>query len=144
MHIIQSEPFEPAEILAQFDLQTGKTGAMVQFCGVVREDDGIKALELEHYPEMTQKALNALEQNARQRFSIQDVFIIHRIGKLHIGELIMMVAVSAVHRKDAFKAADFLMDHLKSRVPFWKRAHKEGGADWIAAKDQDERALKRW
>lgn len=144
MHLIQEAPFDPAEAFKTFDLASGASGALVHFFGIVRKDDDLSALELEHYPAMAKTALDAIEAEARARWALDDVLIIHRVGRLEIGEMIMMVAVSAPHRAEAFAAADFLMDHLKSRVPIWKRAHGKDGAVWIEAKDDDEQALKRW
>ena len=144
MHRIQSEPFDPASILDAFDLHSGASGALVQFFGIVRGDDGLQALELQHYPAMTQVALDALEDEVKTRWPVQNIVIIHRIGRLEVGELIMMVAVSAAHRSDAFLAAEFLMDHLKSRVPFWKKEHRGAESRWVDAKQDDETALKRW
>jgi molybdopterin synthase catalytic subunit len=93
---------------------------------------------------MTEKALTAIATEAQTRWDLQDVLVIHRHGDLVPGEMIMMVATAARHRKAAFEAADFLMDYLKSRAPFWKREITSEGAEWVAAKDDDEEALKRW
>jgi len=93
---------------------------------------------------MTQKALEKIAQEARDRWTLGDVLIIHRYGTLHPDEVIMMVATAARHRADAFQAAEFLMDFLKSRAPFWKKEVTETGADWVAARDADEDALTRW
>ena len=101
-------------------------------------------MEIEHYPGMTEAALNAMAENAISRFSLGDALIIHRYGRLVPGEMIMMVATAARHRKDAFDAAEFLMDYLKSRAPFWKREISDSGASWVASKDEDEDALSRW
>jgi molybdopterin synthase catalytic subunit len=121
-------------------------GAVVTFTGIVRDLDGtsLNAMEIEHYPGMTQKALEKIAQEARDRWSLGDVLIFHRYGTLHPDEVIMMVATAARHRADAFHAAEFLMDFLKSRAPFWKKEVTEAGADWVAAKDADEDALTRW
>jgi molybdopterin synthase catalytic subunit len=93
---------------------------------------------------MTEAALTDMAQQAVTRFSLGDVLVIHRFGALKPGEMIMMVATAAPHRKDAFAAAEFLMDYLKSRAPFWKREVTAQGGDWVAAKDEDEAALDRW
>lgn len=128
-------------------LRTGRTdiGALVSFSGLVRDDSGdLQALELEHYPGMTEKALAEIEAEAQSRWALNDSLIIHRFGPLKPGEQIMMVAAAAPHRKAAFEAADFLMDFLKSRAPFWKKEHGVAGAAWVDAKEDDEAALKRW
>ncbi|MBU0862583.1 MAG: molybdenum cofactor biosynthesis protein MoaE, partial [Alphaproteobacteria bacterium] len=98
----------------------------------------------EHYPGMTEKAISAIVAEARERWSLADALVIHRFGQLAPGAPIMMVAAASAHRADAFAAADFLMDYLKSRAPFWKKEVTAEGADWVAAKDDDEAALSRW
>ena len=121
-------------------------GAIVTFTGIVRDlpGDPLEAMEIEHYPGMTEAALTEITTQASERFNLGDVLVIHRHGRLVPGEMIMMVATAARHRKDAFDGAEFLMDYLKSRAPFWKRETTAKGADWVAAKDADEDALKRW
>tara|TARA_R110002049_G_scaffold29972_2_gene102011 strand:+ start:99236 stop:99703 length:468 start_codon:yes stop_codon:yes gene_type:complete len=122
------------------------TGAIVTFTGVVRDnaDAPLVAMEIEHYPGMTESALREMAQTAVVRFDLADVLVIHRYGRLVPGEVIMMVATAARHRVAAFEAAEFLMDYLKSRAPFWKREISANGAAWVAAKDDDEQALGRW
>lgn len=119
-------------------------GAVVTFTGVVRGDGGMAAMEIEHYPGMTEKAIGAIAAGAATRWALSDVLVIHRHGRLAVGEAIMMVATAAPHRADAFAAAEFLMDYLKSRAPFWKKEIGADGAAWVAAKDADEAALTRW
>ncbi|MCL4146210.1 UNVERIFIED_CONTAM: hypothetical protein GTU68_031090 [Idotea baltica] len=121
-------------------------GAIVTFTGIVRDlpDDPMEAMEIEHYPGMTKKAIEGMAQDAMERFSLGDVLIIHRHGRLEPGQMIMMVATAARHRKDAFEGATYLMDYLKSRAPFWKREVSASGAAWVAATDEDEAALTRW
>lgn len=120
-------------------------GAVVTFTGLVRDEGGrLSAMEIEHYPGMTEKAIAAMMDQAQARFGLADALVIHRFGRLAPGEAIMMVATAAPHRADAFAAAEFLMDYLKSRAPFWKKETGTDGASWVAAKDQDEAALKRW
>ena len=101
-------------------------------------------MEIEHYPVMTQKALATIRDDAMARWNLADALVIHRYGRLHAREVIMMVATASRHRKDAFEAAEFLMDYLKSRAPFWKKEITADGADWVASKDTDEDALSRW
>jgi len=121
-------------------------GAVVTFTGVVRDSAAgdLAAMEIEHYPGMTQKALERIATQARDRWRLGDVLVIHRYGRMAPGEPIMMVATAAPHRRDAFEAAEFLMDYLKSRAPFWKREITKDGAIWVEARDEDEAALARW
>jgi molybdopterin synthase catalytic subunit len=128
-------------------LRAGRTdiGALVSFTGLVRDRDGnLTGFELEHYPAMTGKALAAIEAEACARWPLQASLIIHRFGPLAPGEQIMMVATASPHRQAAFEAADFLMDYLKSRAPFWKKETTAAGATWVDARETDEAALKRW
>lgn len=140
---VQREAFDPDTELAGFG--TG-AGAVVTFRGLVRDEGGrLLALEIEHYPGMTEKALATFGQQAAQRFGLTDWRIIHRHGRLETGEAIMMVATAARHRKAAFDAAEYLMDWLKSRAPFWKREiGPDGPGVWVEARADDENALTRW
>ncbi len=121
-------------------------GAVVTFTGVVRDlaRGDLDRMVIEHYPGMTQKAIEEIAGEAQRRWNLGDVLVIHRYGDLAPGEMIMMVGTVAPHRKDAFEAAEYLMDYLKSRAPFWKKEITSEGADWVAAKDEDEDALSRW
>jgi molybdopterin synthase catalytic subunit len=121
-------------------------GAVVSFAGIVRDlpEGGLARMEIEHYPGMTEKALAEMAGRARDRWHLSDAMILHRYGAMAPGETIMMVATAAPHRADAFAAAEFLMDYLKSRAPFWKKEYTRDGAEWVAAKDADEDALARW
>ena len=143
---VQSDPFDPGGELSAF--HTGRTdaGAMVSFGGIVRSDDRdpISLLEIEHYPDMTERAILDIASEALTRWQLMDCLVIHRYGKLKPGEHIMMVATLARHRAEAFAAAEFLMDYLKSRAPFWKKEHTEGGQRWVASRDEDEAAMERW
>ncbi|MBP0483670.1 molybdenum cofactor biosynthesis protein MoaE [Sagittula salina] len=142
---VQEAPFDFGAEATAFAQGRHDMGAVVTFTGVVRDvDGGLDAMEIEHYPGMTQRALEQIATEAMQRWSLGDVLVIHRYGRLEKGEQIMMVATAAPHRKDAFEAAEFLMDYLKSRAPFWKKEHLRDGAGWVAAKDEDEAALDRW
>lgn len=140
---VQSDPFDPATELAGLD---DGAGAVVSFTGIVRDDTGtLAALEIEHYPGMTERALSEYGQAAARRFDLTGWRIVHRHGRLTVGQPIMMVATAARHRRAAFDAADYLMDWLKSRAPFWKReVTQDGQTRWVAAKDSDEDALARW
>jgi molybdopterin synthase catalytic subunit len=119
-------------------------GAVVTFSGIVRGDGGLTAMEIEHYPGMTEAALADHAAAAVARFGLTDALVIHRHGRLLPGEPIMMVATAAGHRGDALAAAEFLMDWLKSRAPFWKKEIGPQGAAWVAARAADEDALGRW
>ena len=143
---VQEDPFDlGAETTAFAERQNGM-GAIVTFTGVVRDlgEGDLHAMEIEHYPGMTEKALEKIAQEALSRWNLGDILIIHRHGMLRSQDMIMMVATSSRHRVDAFQAAEFLMDFLKSRAPFWKKEVSDKNADWVAARDEDEDALKRW
>ncbi|WP_235851773.1 molybdenum cofactor biosynthesis protein MoaE [Litorivita pollutaquae] len=142
---VQEAAFDLGAELDSFGTGLADMGAIVSFTGVVRDvDGGLEAMEIEHYPGMTAKALEAIAADAMGRWSLGGVKIIHRFGRLVPGDQIMMVATAARHRKDAFEAAEFLMDYLKSRAPFWKKEHLKDGAQWVAARGEDEDALRRW
>ncbi len=142
---VQEKDFDVGHELAALRGDRVDIGALVNFTGLVRDTKGdLLALELEHYPGMTLKALQKIESEAVARWDLQACLIIHRYGRLEPGQQIMMVATASAHRKAAFEAADFLMDFLKSRAPFWKKEHTRDGSDWVAAKNADEMALKRW
>ncbi|NBZ89074.1 molybdenum cofactor biosynthesis protein MoaE [Stagnihabitans tardus] len=138
---VQSEPFDAGAELNAFTAAATGAGAVVSFTGVVRGDNGLSVMEIEHYPGMTEAAIAAIIDEATARFGLSDALVIHRYGPLAVGEPIMMVATAARHRALAFQGAEFLMDYLKSRAPFWK---KEDGGQWVQAKDEDEDALARW
>ncbi len=142
---VQPEPFDFGAEAAAFAASVPGAGAVVTFTGLVRDvPGGLATMEIEHYPGMTEKALAAIRDQAMARWSLTDALVIHRHGRLAAGEIIMMVATAARHRADAFAAAEFLMDYLKSRAPFWKKETTASGAAWVAAKDEDEAALTRW
>lgn len=142
---VQSQPFDMGAEVEAFTAATRGAGAVVTFSGLVRDEGGtLTAMEIEHYPGMTEKALEKIRAVAVERWSLTDAMIIHRYGPMKPGDQIMMVATAARHRGDAFAAAEFLMDYLKSRAPFWKKEFGEDGEAWVAAKDEDEAALDRW
>jgi molybdopterin synthase catalytic subunit len=121
------------------------TGAVVTFLGRVRDvADGLERMEIEHYPGMTERALEAICADACARWPLAGVTVLHRHGALRPGDRIMMVAAASRHREAAFEAAAFLMDYLKSRAPFWKKEVTAGGAEWVASAEKDEAALGRW
>ncbi|GGO32236.1 molybdopterin synthase catalytic subunit [Gemmobacter aquaticus] len=142
---VQAEPFDLGAESTAFAAGLRRAGAMVTFTGLVRDNGGaLQAMEIEHYPGMTERAIAAMVDEAVTRWSLEDALVIHRYGRLGPQDQIMMVATAAPHRGDAFAAAEFLMDYLKSRAPFWKKELAADGSAWVAAKDEDEAALKRW
>ena len=144
--VVQEERFDFGAEAQAFASDHTEMGAIVTFTGVVRDTgvDRLVAMEIEHYPGMTQAALEKIAQEASARWQLGDVLVIHRYGRLVPGDMIMMVATASRHRKDAFEAAEFLMDYLKSRAPFWKREVTGTGATWVDAREEDEEALTRW
>jgi molybdopterin synthase catalytic subunit len=142
---VQEAPFDLGAEAAAFAAAQSGAGAVVTFTGIVRDQGGsLAAMEIEHYPGMTERAIAAMVEEARGRWSLTGALVIHRHGRLGAGEAIMMVATAAAHRAEAFAAAEFLMDYLKSRAPFWKKEIGHGGAAWVAAREADEAALDRW
>ena len=142
---VQDVPFDMGAEVAAFAAGASGAGAIVTFTGLVRDAGGtLSAMQIEHYPGMTERAIRAHAEGAMARFALTDCAVIHRHGRLTPGEPIMMVATAAPHRADAFAAAEFLMDYLKSRAPFWKKEIGADGAQWVAAKDSDEASLERW
>lgn len=142
---VQTEPFDLGAESNAFLATAAPSGAVVTFTGVVRDNGGtLHAMQIEHYPGMTERAIRAMMDQATARWSLTDALVIHRYGDLAAGQPIMMVATAAPHRAAAFAAAEFLMDYLKSRAPFWKKEIGADGSDWVAAKSADEDALKRW
>lgn len=141
---MQSQPFDVGLELSKLSQGRTDVGAEVSFTGIVRDDGGLTAMEIEHYPGMTERALTEIAQQAVDRWDLRACLVIHRYGRLAPGEKIMMVATAAGHRAQAFEAAAFLMDYLKSRAPFWKKEHGAEGTAWVAAKEADEDALTRW
>jgi molybdopterin synthase catalytic subunit len=141
---IQPEDFDvgaEANLLAR---GRGDVGAVVTFTGHVRGEAGLTALTLEHYPGMTEREIASHVREAEQRWPLTGVTIVHRIGRLEPGARIVLVATSSGHRQAAFAAAEFLMDYLKTRAPFWKEEERGDAKTWIAAKDTDEDAVRRW
>jgi molybdopterin synthase catalytic subunit len=143
---VQADPFDYGAEAGAFAAGRQDVGAVVSFAGIVRDRQGggLQAMEIEHYPGMTERAIAAIAQEAVSRWNLADVLVIHRFGRLAPGTAIMMVATASAHRADAFAAAEFLMDYLKSRAPFWKKEIAADGAAWVAARDEDEAALGRW
>ncbi len=143
---VQPGPFDYGAECARFADGVAGAGAIVTFAGVVCDNatGTLDRMEIEHYPSMTEKALTEIAGAASGRWPLADCLIIHRHGAIHPGETIMMVATASRHRAAAFEAAEFLMDYLKSRAPFWKKEVTTDGAGWVESRGEDERALRRW
>jgi molybdopterin synthase catalytic subunit len=144
---IQQQDFDVGTELATLRLANPSVGAVVSFVGQVRDvndGDTISTLTLEHYPGMTEKALESLARQAKARWDIVDSLIIHRVGTLQPLEQIVLVAVSSAHRGEAFKACEFIMDFLKTQAPFWKKEATSVGERWVEAKLSDDAALLKW
>ena len=142
---VQTEDFDLGEAYQSLS-RNPRAGAVLCFVGRVRDlaDQPLEAMELEHYPGMTEKALEAIARDAAERWPLEDTLIIHRVGRLKVAEQIVLVGVSSGHRQAAFEACQFIMDFLKNRAPFWKKEITASGACWVAAKAGDRRALERW
>ncbi len=143
---IQTEDFNCGQEYEQLTANRA-VGAIVTFTGTVRDmnqGDRVGGLFLEHYPGMTEKALQAIVDEAQQRWQLQVVRIIHRVGQLHPGDRIVFVGVASAHRKEAFAACEFIMDYLKTRAPFWKKETTPDGERWVEARDSDIKAAQRW
>jgi molybdopterin synthase catalytic subunit len=144
---VQTEDFDVGAELAALRAGDGRVGAVASFVGVVRdlsEGKTISAMTLEHYPGMTEKALEAIVADAKARWNIFDALVIHRVGPLLPCDQIVLVAVSSAHRGEAFAACEFIMDYLKTQAPFWKKEDGADGGRWVDARDSDDAALKRW
>jgi molybdopterin synthase catalytic subunit len=141
---LQTAAFDQGAELNAFTAAQSGAGAIVSFTGIVRDPGGLTAMQIEHYPGMTESAIAGMVDTATTRFGLTGALVIHRHGQLAPGAPIMMIATAAPHRVAAFAAAEFLMDYLKSRAPFWKKEVTTAGAAWVEATDADEAALDRW
>jgi len=144
---IQSEDFDLAREVTALRAGQPTVGAVCAFVGTVRDrNDGasVATMELEHYPGMTERAIDAMIDEAARRFDILGVRVIHRVGALQPQGQIVLVAVASAHRGQAFQACEFLMDYLKTQAPFWKKEHTPQGARWVDARVSDDAALARW
>ncbi|MCW4151186.1 molybdopterin synthase catalytic subunit MoaE [Halomonas sp. 18H] len=144
---VQSQPFEVGE--EQRLLLDGRRdiGAVVSFTGLVRdfnERPDVQGLSLEHYPGMTESSLAGIVAEAEQRWPLQAVNVVHRVGHLQLGDPIVLVMIASQHRRAAFDACDFIMDYLKTRAPFWKKEHTASGDYWVAERHTDLQAARRW
>jgi len=144
---LQREPFDVAAEAAKLSRGRTDVGAVVTFTGICRgNEDGepIAALTLEHYPGMAEAEIGRHVEEAKQRWPLAGVTVIHRYGRIAPGEAIVMVVTASSHRQAAFAAAEFLMDYLKTRAPFWKQVETTGGKSWVDTKSADDAAAKRW
>jgi molybdopterin synthase catalytic subunit len=144
---IQREDFDVAAEIAGLTKGRADIGAVVTFSGLCRDEQGaLSALELEHYPGMAEAEIGRIAAEAIERWPLQGLTVIHRHGKIAPGENIVLVVAASSHRQAAFEAANFLMDYLKSRAPFWKKEHRADGSEggWVEAKEADDRAADRW
>jgi molybdopterin synthase catalytic subunit len=144
---IQAADFDLSAEIAALRAGDGGVGAVAAFIGTVRDRNdglGVRSMELEHYPGMTERAIEAMVDAAERRFEIRAVRVIHRIGLLQPLDQIVLVAVGAAHRGSAFQACEFLMDYLKTQAPFWKKEQTPDGARWVDARTADDAALARW
>lgn len=144
---VQAEDFDLGREYAALRAGDRGIGAIVAFVGTVRDlnlAEDVVALELEHYPGMTEKSLRKILDEAAQRWSLQGARVVHRIGKMYPGDQIVMVLTASAHRGDAYDANAFIMDFLKTEAPFWKKEWTPEGPRWIEARDSDDKAVSRW
>lgn len=144
---VQAEDFDVGAELARLTDANHSIGGLASFVGLVRDIAGgapVEAMTLEHYPGMTEKALAAIVEEAKRRWDIIDVTVIHRVGELKPQDQIVLVAVAGEHRGEAFAACEFIMDYLKTRAPFWKKERTPEGERWVEARESDDRAAERW
>lgn len=145
--VVQSEPFDLAEEQRALSRGNPGIGAVVSFLGLMRdinEDDTVQSMFLEHYPGMTEKALEAIVAEAEERWELEAVKVIHRVGELKPEDPIVLVAVGSRHRGTAFQACEFIIDYLKTRAPFWKKEVTDQGGRWVDARHTDDEAEARW
>jgi molybdopterin synthase catalytic subunit len=146
---IQTQDFDLNAEIATLRAQDGRVGAVCSFIGTVRDRNtgstgGVQSMELEHYPGMTEKSIEAMIDQTMQRFDILGARVIHRVGLLQPLDQIVMVAVTSAHRGESFQACEFLMDYLKTQAPFWKKEQTPEGARWVDARVSDDAALAKW
>ena len=144
---VQTGDFDLSTEVAKLRANNPAVGAVVSFVGVVRdlnEGADVQAMELEHYPGMTEKALQDIVDQASHRWQLMDVVVIHRVGLLLPLDQIMLVAVATKHRGEAFAACEFMMDYLKTQAPFWKKEKTQQGERWVDARETDDAALAKW
>ena len=144
---IQTGDFDLGAEVAALRAGDAGIGAVASFVGTVRDRNeglGVSRMELEHYPGMTERSIEAMVDAAFERFDIRAARVVHRVGPLEVGDQIVLVVVGSAHRGEAFQACEFLMDYLKTQAPFWKKEHTAEGAHWVDAREADDAALQRW
>ena len=141
---VQNADFDPGAEVAALSSGSRGAGAIATFIGLVREDGGISTMTLDHYPGMCEKEIAAHAAEARRRWPIAGLRIVHRVGTLKPGDRIVFVGVASAHRQAAFEAAEFLMDYLKTRAPFWKMERRGDAEAWVDARSEDDESVKRW
>jgi molybdopterin synthase catalytic subunit len=144
---VQAEDFDVGAEIAQLRRGNPGIGAIASFIGLVRdvnEGDRVSEMTLEHYPGMTERALEDIVQQAKARWDVLDVLVVHRVGRLRPLDQIVLVVVAGAHRGEAFAACEFVMDYLKTRAPFWKKEQTPDGGRWVEARDSDDAAAQRW
>ncbi|MFG6179214.1 molybdopterin synthase catalytic subunit MoaE [Halomonas sp. THAF12] len=144
---VQQQTFDAGAVQREVLAERTDIGAVVSFTGLVRdfnERPDIEALSLEHYPGMTESALESIADEAESRWPLQGIRVIHRVGRLAPGDPIVLVVVASAHRRAAFEACDFIMDYLKTRAPFWKKEHSASGDYWVAERETDHQDARRW
>lgn len=144
---VQTDDFDVGVEIARLRAGNANVGAVASFVGIVRDVNdgaGVSLLHLEHYPGMTERALEQIVQTARERWDVLDALVIHRVGDLRPTDQIVLVAVTSAHRGEAFAACEFIMDYLKTQAPFWKREQTPSGERWVEARQSDDAAAARW
>ena len=144
---VQTQDFDAGAEIAALRRANPKVGAVASFIGVVRDvndGDAVRDMTLEHYPGMTERALEKIVAEAKSRWDIIDVLVVHRVGRLAPTDQIVLVVVTGAHRGEAFAACEFVMDYLKTRAPFWKKEQTGAGARWVEARSADDVAAERW
>jgi len=144
---ISSASLDMGQLFAKAHENKGESGAVVTFTGAVRvskEEAGLTGMSLEHYPEMTEKQLQKILDEAEKRWQLNSAMVVHRVGYLGPGEPIVFVSTTGLHRKEAFEAAEFIMDYLKQKATFWKKEHYGDKTVWVEAKESDSAAADRW
>ena len=145
--LVQSEPFDTGREIARLYEETSGVGAVASFLGVVRNENderSVGSMRLEHYPGMTERAIEGIVRDAFARWSVSAVTVIHRVGTLSPGDPIVLVAAASSHRGDAFQACEFIMDFLKTKAPLWKKESTPSGECWVGTRGSDFEALERW
>jgi len=144
--VIQKEDFDLTTEVSHTRSKNSQIGAIVSFIGTVRDlhTDSITSMTLEHYPEMTEKSLKSIVIDARERWDLQNVTIIHRVGKLKVNDQIVLVVTTSEHRQVAFESCHFIIDYLKTDAPFWKKESTEQKEEWVESRESDYTQKKRW